>query len=150
MTRTLIMFALTLGLFATPASADRLKGCYSARYSPAHMQAHPGQTPRFLSVRITPGATTVFKVTARLRGKTGKWTESGICDKVGSKLDCSVECDGGGFTLQQSGTRAILRNTRGFRVAREACNGEVISHMIEAVRGNRKFTLRKRGASACR
>jgi hypothetical protein len=151
MKNLLASLTVSVCVLTASATAAEIKGCYAVRYSQAFMQAHPGKTPRFLSVKVTPGSTTVFNVKARLRGKTGVWTEGGICDKVGSKLDCSVECDGGGFTLSRAaGSKIILRNTRGFRVAREACNGEVISHMIDPTPGNRRFVLHKRPLRVCR
>jgi hypothetical protein len=148
---TFASLALATSLLATPVTAAEIKGCYSVTYSKAHMQAHPGQTPRFLSVRIRRvGADTIFEVGAKLRGKTGKWTEGGNCSVIGTRLDCGVECDGGGFVLRKSGNNLRLINSRGFRVAREACNGEVIAHMIQPVPGNRRFTLFKRyGNAAC-
>lgn len=143
------LLATVLALTSHPARSADILGCFAATYDKAHFAKYPGQTPTFLAVLVErQGEFLAMSVTARLRGKTGTWGEAGACSANGEGLKCYIDCDGGGFTLHQHGGGVMLRNAKGFRVAKDGC-GESAQNLVDAVPGNRRFALKKAAAKLC-
>jgi hypothetical protein len=99
-------------VFALPALAQGLRGdlfpsdgaCYLRFYGDAHMASHPDQ--RVTEIAIGPDAaqTTVAALAVRLQVQTRDsddfYTGIAYCTDAGSRLECGIEGDSGGFTLQ--------------------------------------------------
>jgi len=92
----------------TFATVDGGKPCYARTYDRAHLNAHPRQTVTSIEVDFTPANPDGVKNTAakfelgfafRLR-KNGSWyPNNAICSAKGAAFTCSLESDGGEFTL---------------------------------------------------
>ena len=100
-------------LAATPfettfAGVDGGKPCYARTYDRMHLKAHPWQTVTSIEVDFTPENPDGVKNTAakfelgfafRLR-KNGSWyPNNAYCSAKGAGFACSLESDGGEFTL---------------------------------------------------
>jgi hypothetical protein len=106
-----LIFLLPLVL-PLPALAQGLRGdlfpsdgaCYLRFYGAAHMASHPDQ--RVTEIAIGPDAaqTTVAQLALRVQVQTRDsddfYTGTAYCSAAGNALACSVEGDGGGFSLE--------------------------------------------------
>ena len=108
--------------------------CYARDYDEAHLKAHPNQRIARIRIEHFPGlygpygedgkvhmdettGEVHFTVTVAYRDKPyALLSDSGTCTPDGDKLNCYIECDGGGFSLTDAGADAILLHNRGFRV----------------------------------
>lgn len=99
---------LIAGLLAPPAANinEMHPGtslCFGVAYSQEHMNKHPLQTVKALTVRVVkasegPGSAVRLGVRANIR--KGVYDTEMICDLEGHRLVCGVECDGGRATLR--------------------------------------------------
>lgn len=138
----------------TPSLRDDLArdgACYTRAYNSAHMAAHPQQTvtnffigaagPEWRATE-TPGHFNVafgFRVT----GHRDLYTGIGICAPSGSALACTVEGDGGEFT--------VARNGDGLRIGVQRLEIEGPNDFSPdfAQADNRVMLLSRAEASAC-
>jgi hypothetical protein len=113
--RPLIFLTLICALpLCAQAQAQGLRGeifpsdgaCFLRYYDDSHMAAHPQQ--RVVEIAVGPDAaqTTVASLALRLMVRTRDsgdfFTAVAYCTDGGDRLNCSIEGDGGGFTLQQN------------------------------------------------
>lgn len=96
--------------------------CWARDYDIAHMKAHPGQTITRMSLSISREPEIedlIFIIGVRQRGTTEDWTNSGGC-RLGAdgRLDCYIECDGGGFHLkvEKTGSLLLQNDRQGFAI----------------------------------
>ena len=115
-----IACTLTGVLAALPAPAQDLRAtafpgpgsCYARDYDAAHLAAHPKQ--RVTSLAISPDRTAFGErylwlwIDGTLRGTDDRLEALAACEKIGTRLDCSMEGDAGEFTLRAAANRAIL------------------------------------------
>ena len=125
-------------LLAVSASAEPLvtQGCFERVYDDAHLAAHPDQVVR--TIRILGGYWPEYDQTdvvvvaemadqghAGADGFGGRWLDQiATCWGDDTERGCSVDCDGGTFTiLRDDGDEFVIR-TRGFTMGpAEECGG---------------------------
>ncbi len=116
---------ITLFFIGTSAQAHPLLDvtvdkpvCFARAYSGPHMQSHPAQTVRLLTLKFSrnpynPSTMLSLNIYAVLKRTTTDekgeertinrpYTNLMICDLAGNQLNCGVECDGGRATVSWS------------------------------------------------
>ncbi len=97
----------------TAGDADLAYGCYLRSYDNAHLAAHPLQNVTrmtALAYRSGPAATAEHVLNLAIRFRAGGPDSEfpGVCRAMGAGAwACSVECDGGSFTIKPSGAASI-------------------------------------------
>lgn len=114
---------MMLGLLALMASAamSHANGgaifsqgdtCYVRTYTTTHLAAHPVQRVAAISLSSEPAISTddllAVRITIGLRHKRQPYTGVAYCIDAGKDLSCSVEGDGGGFTLTRRNEGLLL------------------------------------------
>ena len=105
-------------LFAGPVDKQKKTyGCFVRRYDAAHLARHPLQKVSMMKLLVTaemlPEAELLnfsFRVGVRFRHRPGDFDSSGECGHgrvsesadAKEQLGCSVDCDGGGITVELS------------------------------------------------
>jgi hypothetical protein len=105
-------------LFAGPVDKQKKTyGCFVRRYDAAHLARHPLQKVSMMKLLVTaemlPEAESLnfsFRVGVRFRHRPGDFDSSGECGHgrvsesadAKEQLGCSVDCDGGGITIELS------------------------------------------------
>jgi hypothetical protein len=105
-------------LFAGPVDKQKKTyGCFVRRYDAAHLARHPLQKVSMMKLLVTaemlPEAESLnfsFRVGVRFRHRPGDFDSSGECGHgrvsesadAKEQLGCSVDCDGGGITVELS------------------------------------------------
>ena len=108
--RAIIGIAAVMLASAAPAMAgvvsDRFEnggGCYVRKYDAAHMRAHPDQVVRQINLELSPDQyerkRTVLAFEFTLR-QGSRYSADAYCT---ANDRCSLEGDGGGFTLRAEG-----------------------------------------------
>jgi hypothetical protein len=156
--RVAVSVLLSCLLVPTAEAKEKPYACYTNSYDKKHMAKNPGQTVTTIKVTFldvstleNPGSDmwAEFEVTLRGEGKT-KWGDTALCNGKNGHWDCGIECDGGGFQLDENESGLTLSNSRGFRVAPDGgCDDG--STTVDAKPGNRLFRLTKaKKLSACK
>jgi hypothetical protein len=155
--RVAVFFLFSCLVMPTAWAKEKPYACFTNSYDKKHMAKNKGQTiatikVTFLDVRTleNPGADmwADFEVTLRGKGKI-KWGDTAFCNGKDGKWKCDIECDGGGFELNEDASGLTLSNSRGFRVTSDGGCGEN-TDFVEANPGNRLFRLSKAKLSACK
>lgn len=136
------------------------KGCFRGDYDPAHLAAHPGQTVKGIAVRVTPmtgnGSWIAnAELTVTPRGKKTKYYVSGDCQVNATGLDCSMDCDAGGFTLapRAAGVKLVVGTAGGdIRLSRAGQDSEESKGPFLRTNNSedRTFLLPPAPAAACK
>jgi len=139
--------ALSLVLFPTAVLADgaralapilepkpNAKACWRRHYDDDHMRAHPHQKVTDMTLMLLvqayeasdakPGQVVYnFAVNVKRRSDKKALSSSGEC-AGDEKARCKVECEGGGFILEQvrDGDGVLLKLTEGMALEND-CNG---------------------------
>jgi hypothetical protein len=151
--------ALLLSCLVAPVASAKEKpyACYINSYDNKHLAKNKGQTITAVKVTLldvssldNPGADmwADFEVTLRGKGKK-KWGDTALCNGKNGKWNCVIECDGGGFDLNENASGLTLSNSKGFRVTGDGGCGEDTDE-VAAQPGNRLFRLSKAKLSACK
>ena len=109
--------------------------CFERTYTRDHLRKHPNQRVsrirfehfphiwgltrddgRTVDPRLSPGRVH-FRVLVAMRGKPRLYDNTGECYAEGGRLNCYVECDGGGFEIIRDGKNKMLIKNRGFSVS---------------------------------
>lgn len=154
-----VVFATLLScmIASTAWAKEKPYACYINTYNKKHMAKNKGQTVTAIKVTLmdvsaieNPGADmwADFELTLRSGGKT-KWGDTALCNGKNGHWKCQIECDGGGFELDEDANGITLSNSRGFRVASDGGCGDATTY-VDAQPGNRLFRLSKAKLSACK
>lgn len=111
--------ALALCLAAVPALAgdpaalaEGQSLCWARTYDAKHLKAQPQQAVTAITLSISREADIedlIFVIGTRLRGDAQDWGNSGGCRRgPDGRLDCYVDCDGGGFHLKPEANGGLL------------------------------------------
>jgi hypothetical protein len=136
------------------------KGCFRGVYDPAHLAVHPGQTVKSIAVRVTPmtgnGSWIAnAELTVTLGGRKMKYYVGGDCQVNATGLDCSMDCDAGGFSLapRAAGVKLVVGTTGGgIRLSRAGQDSEESKGPFLRTNNseNRTFLLPPAPAAACK
>ena len=157
--RSIICISVAIGL-AMPAWAEAPLGCFTRTYSDAHLAKNPDQIVRSMQLRIhrDPNFGDViadlgveFANQGRVKGtkSAGAFMDQIlICWDDGGRFGCSVECDGGWFTVSRQTSDSITIATDGLWVGDvEGCGG---AETIEEIAGQTvKYKLLASDIAAC-
>jgi len=114
--------------------------CFGRVYGEQHMHRNPEQQLRQVTLELTrwraaPDSLN-FQLKVLLRDdEQHLWWSGGACYEDGQRLDCAVDCDGGGFHLSDGKHGdLLLENDRDGFVVQMACGEELpespaISHV---------------------
>lgn len=144
----LVLAALIIAIAGT-AAAD---SCFRRIYTESHMDRNPKQTVTQMEVRFTEGADQQAFVRVTFRDSVKVWTGQLFCWPVdqaefpGATIGCSVECDGGLFTVKPK-DRSILLTTKGGFMVGATCGDDDVSRWVTD-RGAAKTTYRLDPADA--
>jgi len=160
-----IIFTSAIAITASMASAQEGPplGCYAREYSQAHLQAHPKQVARSLTMKIhdqTHGEFTnrfaYLVVDFANRGHVKRdghgaqrLDQSLICWENGEGLTgCSVECDGGSFSVTRETDSAMTIATQTLWMGdTEGCGGAI--DLAEVPGRTVKYRLNKVDMTVC-
>ncbi len=115
-------------IFGAQSSARKQSACFVRTYDSAHLAAHPKQKVRQMMLLVGREADEdtdaaegsshfSFSVGFRMRGESGRLESSGSCSRAKAaetgenmaRINCGVDCDGGGLALQISDDNKSLR-----------------------------------------
>ncbi len=114
-------------LFASNASAQKQSACFMRTYDAAHLAGHPQQKVRQMMLLVSrdngepgedwSGMGYQFSVGFRMRGESTRLESGGSCTQGSvaetgegvARLDCGVDCDGGGLSLKINDDNKSLR-----------------------------------------
>ncbi len=131
-----IIFISAVALLVGPVAAQGLPpGCYVRDYSAAHLAKHPAQVVGWIRLKVFKDAygDTVADLDAAVADQ-GHAAGSGLggqvlgqalhCWESGGQTGCSVECDGGWFTVQRSDAESLTIRTEYLLIGDvEGCGG---------------------------
>ena len=163
-----------LALLAAPLRAADLPGgfffdtptCFERVYTAGHLRQHPAQRVTRIRFEHFPhiwGATddagrvnprlqprqVFFRVLVSLRGKR-PGDNSGTCYAEDGRLNCYIECDGGGFELVRDGANKMLIRNQGFAVSGCDAGSEAEGTWVNPKPDDKVFRLYRLPQSACR
>jgi hypothetical protein len=126
--------------------------CYSRVYSDAFLKKHPGVNLKTISLErrgsvsdLTPNSKKKFGVVFGATTKAEDYQANADCKPQGSVLSCSVEADGGTFTILKAGKSVIIK-TRSIVIEGVFKELEIVSKKGKATRS---FTLNGSGKETC-
>ncbi|MGL4288524.1 MAG: hypothetical protein ACRCVA_19405 [Phreatobacter sp.] len=125
--------------------------CYARSYQAGHLAEHPQQrvTAMTLSLKRGRASPAEFQIFVTVRGDRDLWSAGGEC-LAGGSIVCSVECDGGGFSVARDATpQAVLLNLgqpHG-RISMNGCDGG--ERELEAGADDRRFRLDRVANAVC-
>ncbi|MBN8942298.1 MAG: hypothetical protein J0H01_22520 [Rhizobiales bacterium] len=125
--------------------------CYARSYQADHLAEHPQQrvTTMTLSLKRGRASPAEFQIFVTVRGDRDLWSAGGECQASGS-IVCSVECDGGGFSIAGNATpQAVLLNLEQphGRISMNGCDGG--EREVEAGADDRRFRLDRVANAVC-
>lgn len=134
----------SLALLALPAHAVEItNGCFERNYTAAHLAKQPAQIVQAMRLWIhvndydetIADMTVEFANQGRIRGSAsaGQIMQQSLhCWQDGSAVGCSVDCDGGWFTVTRDSGDVLTFSTEGLVVGdAEGCGGaESIAEVI--------------------
>lgn len=142
-----------------PARAQAGAQCLARDYDAAHLAEHPRQRVAAMLVQVAPPDPRrgwhEARIAIRFRGETAWRRAATECrDQGGGRVQCGVECDGGGFTLEpgaQPGERRLRPDRQGLEL-REACDGAEVANppRLDPAPDDRLFVLRAAPPETCR
>lgn len=117
-----LLTAEAFGAETTESFFNASESCYGREYSPEHLKAHPQQKVEKIYInRALPrqekawlGDTPlekpvrVMRLLFSVRGQDQLWEEFAGCELEGSKVECSMECDAGQFSITARADGKIL------------------------------------------
>ncbi|QCI66958.1 hypothetical protein [Phreatobacter stygius] len=138
------------GLLAAGTSGEI---CYARSYAADHLAAHPHQRVTAMTLLLKrgrePATPAEFQIFVTVRGDRNLWSANGEC-AAGSGITCSVECDGGGFSIASNATPQTvllsLEDPDG-RISMNGCDGG--ERELQAGRDDRRFRLDRAPNSVC-
>jgi len=105
--------------------------CYGRVYGEQHTHRNPDQQLRLVILELTRWRAAPDSLNFQLKVLLGDdeqhlWWSSGGCYEDGQRLDCAVDCDGGGFHLRDDKNGSVLlENDRDGFVVQMACGEEL-------------------------
>lgn len=125
--------------------------CYARSYQAGHLAEHPQQrvTAMTLSLKRGRASPAEFQVFVTVRGDRDLWSAAGEC-AAGGAIVCSVECDGGGFSIAGNATpQTVLLNLEQphGRISMNGCDGG--ERELEAGADDRRFRLDRVANAVC-
>jgi hypothetical protein len=153
-------------LFAGPVTKDKTYACFNRQYDPEHLARHPLQKVSAMKLLVTAetvpesdGPSYSFRLGVRYRDKSGAFDSSGDCHHSEisadsdneSRLDCGVDCDGGGISigLTKDYKAALIRLER-IRIWRNNKPDDDASNSLVAGADDKIFRLDRAGLEECR
>ncbi|MCC2111979.1 MAG: hypothetical protein KDJ16_08100 [Hyphomicrobiales bacterium] len=134
-----VVSALVAGLaLVSPATALVLEdefgnfdACYERAYEIGHLTAHPDQKVARMRLEHFParfGAigddgkiryepeNLYLRIEVVLRDSWRQYENFALCERKADKIDCYIECDGGGFSITAGRSGSILLHNRGIAI----------------------------------
>ena len=155
-----IIFTSILSVLAYPVAADAPLGCFSRTYSDSHLAKNPEQIVRSMALEIYKDPTygdivasmgVEFADQGRIKNtaSAGQFMDQYlVCWEQDGTFGCSVECDGGVFSVSRRAADSITIATEGLVVGEvDGCGGaESIAEVFGKVV---KYKLYKAEPAAC-
>jgi predicted nucleic acid-binding Zn ribbon protein len=138
---------------ALPAHAQVILpgSCYLRQYTRAHLAEHPDQTVTMIALGPETGAeeadAPILRLMVAVRGDGEFYRATAYCDGWGRRMDCMLEGDAGGFTLEPARDGAVRMTLARYGITFEGSGGFVT---LEGDRGDdRVFLIPAVPADAC-
>jgi hypothetical protein len=140
--------------------------CFERQYSRQHLASHPKQVVSYIAIKRFPEnwntrsdhkgkPLTYIQIDVKFAGSSRLMSEGAICTLENGKLECGIECDGGGFSISGRGKAGLRLRTGewGFRVVANAgCDGEASENDVKYVTrktDDKIFALREAPMARC-
>lgn len=143
--KTLILTLFSLPLSLTIASAETILpgGCFVRSYSEQHLKDHPQQQVTYIALSPSPlsdgGAVEEIDLFIQVRSTDYQYHALAYCQPIAGGSLCSIEGDGGQFTLTPAKGRDLYLTVQPGGLGLE---GQTETLRIEADRGDdRKFRI---------
>jgi hypothetical protein len=147
-------------------SGGKSFACFARTYEAGHLARHPQQKVTSMTLLVSAEKSDedgelnyAFQMGLRLRGqKSGAFDTGGGCghtrvsEGTGGlvRLECGVDCDGGGLTVEVAGqNKPVIVRLESVRISRSAKSGNQEAYRLESA-DDRVFRLDRVGLRECK
>jgi len=152
-------------LFADKVSDGKAYACFVRHYDADHLAHHPLQTVNAMKLLVTAakapedeGLDYSFRLGVDFRHRPGDFDSSGDCGHAkasetaggGVQLKCSVDCDGGGITVEVSrDDKSVIVRLDSVRIWRANKPDEEAAQSLKGGADDRVFRLDRASPNDC-